>query len=386
MRLMFAPPPGRYSYVSRSNPAHVFVCIPLRRGSPIVPAWAAAKGASGFMMQRSGTPWRPSVHDFVRTLQPKRITSSIRPPLAAMTHACLAHSGFLPARKNFEGYIARTCTAPSSQVSQPLSPMILSTPSSLVVSAHLTSTDAPQRSEEWFALRKDKLTTSTFSTALGFWKGNRRSVLWYEKVFAPEAISLEAAAKAAMNWGVLQEPAAIEQYKSITGRDVGLLGFAIHADASYGWLGASPDGLLGCHPDGGILEVKCPYNKGKPELGLPWQAMPYYYMPQVQGQMEIMDRDWVDLYCWTPNGSSLFRVFRDRAYWELMHGVLRDFWWGSVVPAREALLMGREADAKAYEPKQKHELTGLMIGRSRKLAAEARLLCRDIGGHVEFFR
>src|SRR4051812_40342273 len=43
--------------------------------------------------------------------------------------------------------------------------------------AFATPADVPQRSDEWFALRKDKLTTSTFSTALGFWKGARRSEL-----------------------------------------------------------------------------------------------------------------------------------------------------------------------------------------------------------------
>lgn len=191
---------------------------------------------------------------------------------------------------------------------------------------------------------------------------------------------------AAMNWGVTNEPAAIDRYKSITGRDVGTMGFAVHAKAHYGWLGASPDGLLGCSPDGGILEVKCPYNKGKPELGLPWQAMPYYYIPQVQGLMEIMDRDWADLYCWTPNGSALFRIQRQQEYWEVMQKVLQDFWWGSVVPARHAVLTGREAEVKEYEPKPRHELTGTIIAQSRKLAAEAKLMFREITGHVEFYR
>lgn len=305
--------------------------------------------------------------------------------LPAMNHAYFTRSKLLPSRKNYEGYIPRTCTIPTFPTPSP-SPSILCPNSVLPISASLTSSDAPQRSDEWFALRKDKLTTSSFSTALGFWKGNRRSELWHQKVFEPEADSFDTAAKAAMAWGVNQEADAIEQYKSITGRDVSSLGFAIHAEAKFGWLGASPDGLLGCHRDGGILEVKCPYNKGKPELGLPWQAVPYYYMPQVQGQMEVMDRDWVDLYCWTPNGSTLFRVLRDRDYWGLMLRVLGDFWWGSVVPAREAVSTGREAVARSFEPKPKHELTGFVIGRSRKLAGEARLICRDIGGHVEFFR
>jgi putative phage-type endonuclease len=261
----------------------------------------------------------------------------------------------------------------------------LSPSSALVVSSQLNSSDVAQRSEEWFALRKDKLTTSTFSTALGFWAGNRRSELWSEKVFGSTEIKLEDAARSAMNWGTVNESVAIEQYTSITGRSVGSLGFAVHTEANFGWLGASPDGVLGCDPDGGILEVKCPYNKGKPELALPWRAMPYYYMPQVQGLMEIMGRDWVELYCWTPNGSSVFRVPRDRGYWELIHEVLRDFWWGNVMPARELVLLGKEAEARSFEPQPKHRLTNLVIFRSRKLASEAKLLCKDIGGHVEFF-
>uniref|UniRef100_A0A1D1Z5A8 Uncharacterized protein R354 n=2 Tax=Anthurium amnicola TaxID=1678845 RepID=A0A1D1Z5A8_9ARAE len=322
--------------------------------------------------------------DICRAFQPDP-AASCSPFLATMTYACSPYSRGLSPRKSYGRCLRRSHSTASSSLSPTSSALILR-PSSALVSAPLTPSDVPQRSEEWFALRKDKLTTSTFSTALGFWKGNRRSELWHHKVFTPDADAIVGNGKAAMEWGVDNESAAIERYKSITGRDVGSLGFAVHAEARFGWLGASPDGILGSCPDGGILEVKCPYNKGKPELGLPWQVMPYYYMPQVQGQMEIMDRDWVDLYCWTPNGSSLFRVFRERTYWDLMYTVLRDFWWDNVLPARDVLSMGRVEDAKVYEPKPKHELTSQVIARSRKLAAEMKLLCKDIGGHVEFYR
>ena len=241
--------------------------------------------------------------------------------------------------------------------------------------------DVPQRSEEWFALRKDRLTTSTFSTALGFWKGSRRAELWHDKVFASESQIVESVQRNAMNWGVLNEAVAVERYMKITGREVTSMGFAVHSKKSYDWLGASPDGVLGT----GILEVKCPYNKGKPETGLPWKTMPFYYMPQVQGQMEIMDFEWVDLYCWTPNGSTIFRVVRDRAYWDIIHGILREFWWENVVPAREALLLGSKDQVESYKPASTHKLTGLAISKSIKLASESKLLCREIAGHVEFF-
>lgn len=275
-----------------------------------------------------------------------------------------------------------TCAPHLNSVSAPL---ILRPPRPLVVASQL-SQSAPQRSEEWFALRKDKLTTSTFGTALGFWKGSRRLELWKEKAFASEAQIIESSKRCAMEWGVLNEAAAIDRYKNITGHEVSSMGFAVHPKERFDWLGASPDGLLGCFPGGGILEVKCPYNKGKPETGLPWSAMPFYYMPQVQGQMEIMDREWVNLYCWTPNGSTIFRVCRHREYWVLIHGILREFWWENVVPAREAVLLGREEEAKSYQPQSKHKLTGFAIAKSIELASQSKLLCREIAGHVEFYR
>lgn len=63
------------------------------------------------------------------------------------------------------------------------------------------------------------------------------------------------------------------------------MGLAAHADDDLNWLGASLDGLVGPLPGGG---VKC---NGKPEMGRPWSKMPLYYMPQVQGLMEILDRE-----------------------------------------------------------------------------------------------
>ncbi|KAI4295356.1 hypothetical protein L6164_035410 [Bauhinia variegata] len=288
-------------------------------------------------------------------------------------------------RKHGKGIFRYLCTCASPLISS-TAPLVIQNLSPLIVASHLSPSDTPQRSDDWFALRRDKLTTSTFSTALGFWKGKRRIELWQEKVFELEEETLDSSKNRAMEWGVLNEAAAIDRYKKITGHDVGSLGFAVHSEERFHWLGASPDGLLGCFPGGGVLEVKCPYNKGKPETGLPWSKMPFYYMPQVQGQMEIMDRDWVDLYCWTPNGSTIFRVPRDRGYWDLIHGILGEFWWENVVPAREYVLLGREEEAESYKPASTHKMTGLVIAKSLGLASEAKLLCRELAGHVEFYK
>ncbi|KAI4326384.1 hypothetical protein MLD38_031705 [Melastoma candidum] len=80
-----------------------------------------------------------------------------------------------------------------------------------------------------------------------------------------------------------------------------------------------------------------PVQQGKPEVALPWSTMPFYYMPQVQGQMEIMDRDWADLYCWTPNESTIFLISRELGYRDLIHGMLPELRWENVVPTKEAV-------------------------------------------------
>ncbi|KAF2934605.1 uncharacterized protein [Oryza sativa Japonica Group] len=395
MRAAVSAPPPHSCYSRRGatllDARHVLDHMPQRREPPRAAGLRAPPAAAAASSRRT-PPLRVAGRAAAAAACPAasvpylfRILLPIPTAFRSTTRVRLTSPAFLPSRRNFEGYIPQSCSGSSLQIYSRSSLLSLSPSSALMVSSQLNSSDVAQRSEEWFALRKDKLTTSTFSTALGFWAGNRRSELWSEKVFGSTEIKLEDAARSAMNWGTVNESVAIEQYTSITGRSVGSLGFAVHTEANFGWLGASPDGVLGCDPDGGILEVKCPYNKGKPELALPWRAMPYYYMPQVQGLMEIMGRDWVELYCWTPNGSSLFRVPRDRGYWELIHEVLRDFWWGNVMPARELVLLGKEAEARSFEPQPKHRSTNLVIFRSRKLASEAKLLCKDIGGHVEFF-
>lgn len=204
-----------------------------------------------------------------------------------MSNTCIARFGTIPQkaptpfpRKDMHrfGFFKSFTTLAPRPTHPPPFHLIITTSLSPLSKSSLRPTDAPQRSDEWFALRRDKLTTSTFSTALGFWKGNRRYELWHEKVFSSESVFLDAA-KRAMEWGVSNESNAIDRYRSITGRHVAMLGFATHSEERLGWVGASPDGLLECSEENGILEVKCPYNKGKPERGLPWTNMPFYYMP-----------------------------------------------------------------------------------------------------------
>eukprot|EP00887_Chlorella_sp_A99_P003016 scaffold9.g3016.t1 len=282
--------------------------------------------------------------------------------------------------------------------------------------------DGEQRTAEWRALRERRLTASAFSNALGFFEGDRTR-LWEEKV----GLRVPFAGNEATAWGTRAEPRALQAYQALTGQRVEGCMFSVkHEDAAHGWLGASPDGLiqgLAVHPPSctapagaasaaagapgppvsrvpppgvaaggagrvagegaGILEIKCPFNKGSPHLARPPQHAIWYYMPQasgglpiadcVHGLMEIFDRQWCNLYVWTPEGGSgLYHIERDREYWALCFEVLAEFWWNHVVPARQAAERGKGAAAvAAFRPEATHPLTQALRERSKALAVAA---------------
>ncbi|KAF9602095.1 hypothetical protein IFM89_024862 [Coptis chinensis] len=232
------------------------------------------------------------------------------------------HKAAAPAsQKRYGILMVRTCFTAASIVTSSLGPLVLRAPSSLVVKRQLTYSNAAQKSEELFAPHRDKLTTSTFSTALGFWKGNLRNELWQEKVFA-------------------------------------------------GLPSMRKKNFSGLEP----LQMGCPGGGAQGQME----------KCNFCSQHEILDREWVDLYCSTPNESSIFHVCREREYWELMNMILHQFWWDNVLPARELVYLWEGKKMQRPICQRPHRQTGLMIAKNLKLAAEAKLLCREIAGHVEF--
>nr|XP_043613652.1 uncharacterized protein LOC122585593 [Erigeron canadensis] len=240
--------------------------------------------------------------------------------------------------------------------------------------------------KNWQEQRKYRLTASTFAHAIGFWP-KRRVQLWLEKIGAVDPFP----GNLATCWNNIKEEEALERYKLITGNPVLFPDFQISGKLNpedY-WLAASPDGVIDKIAYGlpyrGLLEIKCPF-KGNMRKNLPWSNITYNCIPQVQGLMEISDRDWMDFYVWTPNGSSLIRVERDVQYWNVVKIALSDFWWNHVQPAREIysnyMIKDPLNELKSLCPAPEHELCSYIVNESKRVVGNSRLLMREINGKL----
>ena len=229
-----------------------------------------------------------------------------------------------------------------------------------------------QGSGKWFQLRATRLTASAFGNAIGFWSGGRNE-LWEEKLGLREAFS----GNEATEWGSSKEEEAVRVYEAFAGKKASHLLFQLlSTDDAELWIGASPDGLIGTNAadvdgePGGVLEIKCPFNKGSPDKAKPYTKIPWYYVPQVQGLMAVFDRPWCDLVSYTVNGGvSIYRVERDHEYWALLYSCLSDFWWQNVIPAKHALAAGKNVER--YRPSEESDLCAELKRRSKAIAEKS---------------
>ncbi|CAG7867063.1 unnamed protein product [Brassica rapa] len=72
-----------------------------------------------------------------------------------------------------------------------------------------------------------------------------------------------------------------------------------------------------------ILLVTCP------DLKEPYEELPWDYILQAQALLALCDdADDVHIYCWTEQGSSLFRTGRDYTLWTMASVAVAEFWEG----------------------------------------------------------
>ena len=142
----------------------------------------------------------------------------------------------------------------------------------------------------------------------------------------------------AMQTGTERESEARDLYSFLTENEVIETGFWFKDEKKL--TGCSPDGLV----DGNLVEIKCP--KGATLIGYRIDnKCPATYVPQVQGQMWVMDAEWCDFFSWHPDiNHFLIRVERDEKYIKSLEHEVNKF-IDTMLEKRELLTQSKRAAA-----------------------------------------
>ena len=123
----------------------------------------------------------------------------------------------------------------------------------------MSSKELIQGSEEWFVVRRGKITASRLSDLMkktkygeSTYKTRLRMELAIERITGKSASSVVM--NQAMHDGIEREPDARTLFEAVTGKEVALCGSFDHPEIVN--TSASPDGLL--RGENAILEIKCP--------------------------------------------------------------------------------------------------------------------------------
>jgi len=206
----------------------------------------------------------------------------------------------------------------------------------------------PQRSPGWFAARAIRATASRFKDVVST---HAAKVRYAQEIKDGMAGILKPEINApSLDWGVVQEPAAIANYELWLferGFDLDVVNphFLVHPE--YDFIGASCDLLVGSD---GVGEIKCPFDESVHIMTLLAGAMPSSHYPQVQGEMLVACRPWCDFISFDPRQEDplrrLFvqRVFRDDAYIDWLLASIIAFWNDYVLNEAPALVDFMDVD------------------------------------------
>ena len=156
-----------------------------------------------------------------------------------------------------------------------------------------------QRSPEWFAQRAGKFTGSRFSDLMAQTKtgpgASRKNLLATLAVERLTGQCVETYSNAAMERGTALEEEARQAYEAYTGELCVEVDFIPHPTLPY--VGVSPDGLCGAT---GLVELKVPMSMAKHLDALRSGAHAAEYHWQLQGQLWVCQREWVDATSYDP--------------------------------------------------------------------------------------
>lgn len=183
--------------------------------------------------------------------------------------------------------------------------------------------DCEQGSIEWLQARIGIPTASGFEkiiTPTG--KASTQAEAYSEKLLAEYILGYPVETfygNAHTDRGKELEPQAVKFYEVQKDVDTRPVGFCTD-DART--MGASPDRLVG---EDGLLEIKCPAPQTHVHYLLTGEIDKGYW-PQVQGQLLVTGRKWVDWLSYHPEMPPvIIRVERDEEYLATMEKLLKEF-------------------------------------------------------------
>lgn len=183
--------------------------------------------------------------------------------------------------------------------------------------------DVPQRSPEWLDIRKGIPTSSMFGAVMAGLKTGKDSKTRdnYMRKLAGEILSdipMESHSNDEMERGVAQEPELRARYSFMHDAEIAEVGFI-----RSGNKGCSPDGLIG---KDGMLEIKSAAPHVMIEILLDG-GVPARHLPQVQGNLWVAERAWIDVVIGSAPKMPLFveRVYRNENYIKTIAGAVSDF-------------------------------------------------------------
>lgn len=149
-----------------------------------------------------------------------------------------------------------------------------------------------QRTEDWYNIRKGKMTASNAEIIIANGKGLETYIYNLMAEYYSSA-EKENYINADMQRGIDLEPEARLEFEFYTDLDVQEVGFIEYNE----FIGVSPDGLVG---DDGLIEIKCPNDSIYFKLLLSNNIKPEY-IAQMQMQMYVTDRQYCYFVSYNPN-------------------------------------------------------------------------------------
>ena len=168
-----------------------------------------------------------------------------------------------------------------------------------------------QRSAEWFAARRGRVTGSMVGAVLGLDPNCTREEAMRRMVRSYQGLPSEFKGNIATQWGVTHEDEAREALEYELGVDVLPASFVVHP--KFNWLGASPDGYV---LDERVVEIKCPFGLRDKLPPVPFKTVeeqPHYHA-QMQIQMFVTGRGLCYFWQWTTHESKLDMVKFDQKW------------------------------------------------------------------------